>query len=200
VKLFHVPGYASLAPHIALREAGARFTLERVDLATGMTDAGRRLRDVHPSGHLGAIEIAPGDVVSETPVCMLWIAHQYPAAKLAPAAGTREYFTLAALLNEIATEIHMAYIWLHNPTFPAAAKATLQARLDETVDRYDAVLRGRDTLLTSGYSVADCFFYVTMTWALPDDPKPATRAGVQAFMQRMQARPAVQAARAAEGL
>ena len=32
MKLFYAPGACSLSPHIALREAGAGFTVEKVDL------------------------------------------------------------------------------------------------------------------------------------------------------------------------
>ena len=34
MKLYYLPGACSLAPHIALREAGAAFDLERLDKAS----------------------------------------------------------------------------------------------------------------------------------------------------------------------
>jgi glutathione S-transferase len=41
MKLYYAPGASSLAPHIALREAGLRFDLERVDLDSHRTASGR---------------------------------------------------------------------------------------------------------------------------------------------------------------
>jgi glutathione S-transferase len=38
MKLFYAPAACSLSPHIALREAGAKFTLEKVDLQTKKTE------------------------------------------------------------------------------------------------------------------------------------------------------------------
>ena len=40
MKLFYKPGACSLSPHIALREAGMDFTMEKVDLATKKTEHG----------------------------------------------------------------------------------------------------------------------------------------------------------------
>ena len=40
LKLFYSPGACSLAPHIALRESGLSFELEKVDLANRRTASG----------------------------------------------------------------------------------------------------------------------------------------------------------------
>lgn len=201
MKLFWYPGYCSLASHIALREAGAAFTLEKIDLETGITDAGRRYRDVNPAGYIAALEFGPRDVLGENTAVLLWIADQFPAAKLGAAPGTRDYYSLVSWLSLIATEIHQPYILLHKSEVDAGTKALVQARMDTTVDRIDGLLASQPTLLGGpDPSVADWYFFTTMTWALPDDPKPAQRKAVVAYLDRLRARPAAQAAMAAEGL
>jgi glutathione S-transferase len=201
MKLFWYPGYCSLASHIALREAGAEFTLEKIDLDTGITDAGRRYRDVNPAGHIAALEFGPGDVLGENVAVLLWIAERYPAAKLGPPPQSRAHHAMVSWLSTISTEIHVPYIWLYKPDFGDGAKAMLKARMDSTVDRIEARLATQPTLLGGpDPSVADWYFFVTMTWASPDDPAMAARPAVNAFMDRLRARPAAQAAMAAEGL
>ncbi|MGH6944734.1 MAG: glutathione transferase GstA, partial [Geminicoccaceae bacterium] len=48
MKLYFTPGACSLAPHIALREAGLAFDLEQVDLAAKRTKSGDDFTEVNP--------------------------------------------------------------------------------------------------------------------------------------------------------
>ncbi len=46
MKLYYSPGACSLAVHIALREAGLAFDLEKVNLGTKLTASGADLRAI----------------------------------------------------------------------------------------------------------------------------------------------------------
>lgn len=48
MKLYIIPGACSLAVNIALREAGIRFELSRLDLETGKADDGTDFRAINP--------------------------------------------------------------------------------------------------------------------------------------------------------
>ena len=57
MQLFISPGACSLAPHIALREAGADFEAVKVDLSTRKTEAGDDFLAVNPSGKVPALTL-----------------------------------------------------------------------------------------------------------------------------------------------
>ena len=55
MKLYYSPGACSLSPHIVLREAGADFTLVRVDLKAKKLEDGSDYRAVNPKGYVPAL-------------------------------------------------------------------------------------------------------------------------------------------------
>ena len=56
MRLYIIPGACSLAVNIALREAGIRFELSRLDLETGKAQDGTDFRTVNPKGYVPALQ------------------------------------------------------------------------------------------------------------------------------------------------
>ena len=200
MKLYYSPGACSLSPHIALREAGLNFDLVKTDLATKKTETGADFYAISPNGYVPALEIAAGDVLTEGPAIVQYIADQVPAAKLAPANGTRERYTLQSWLNLITAEIHKNFGALFNQAAPAEYKAIAQKTLEMRYATVDKHLAKNDYLMGGSYSVADIYLFVTLTWAAYVGMDVAQWPALARFRDRVAARPAVQAAMKAEGL
>ena len=105
MKLYYAPGACSQASHIALRESGLDFQLEKVDLRQKVTASGEDYRTINPLGYVPALQLDSGDVITEGPAIMQFIADLAPAAGLLPAAGIARYRAIG-WLNFIATELH----------------------------------------------------------------------------------------------
>ena len=65
MRLFTTPGVCSLACHIALYETGLDFTAELVDLRAKTLADGSDYRAINAKGCVPALEIAPGEVLTE---------------------------------------------------------------------------------------------------------------------------------------
>ncbi|WP_151631951.1 glutathione transferase GstA [Noviherbaspirillum aerium] len=200
MKLYYNPGVCSLAPHIALREAGLGFSLEKVDPAAGRTASGQDYLAVNPNGYVPALEIEPGLVLTEGPAIMQYIADRAPEAGLAPANGTMERYKLQSWLNFITSEIHKGFSPLFKPGMPAEAKTQFKELLGKRFDYVAQHLSTQDHLLDSGFSVADAYLFVTTGWCGFVGIELERWPALVAFRKRIQARPAVQAAMRAEGL
>ena len=200
MKLYYSPGACSLSPHIALCEAGLKFDLEKVDLKMKKTETGKDFFSVSPSGYVPALEIAPGDVITEGPAIVQYIADQAPEARLAPANGTRERYTLQSWLNFITAEIHKGFGALFNPMAPADYKPVAKAMLEKRLGTVAQHLERNDYLLGKDFSVADCYLFVTSGWAPHVGIELSTWPALVRYRERIEKRPAVQAALKAEGL
>jgi len=200
MKLYYAPGACSLASHIVLREAGLAHTLDKVDTATKRTAEGKDFLAVSPHGYVPALEIEPGFVLTEGPAILQYLADKVPAAQLAPANGTVERYRLQSWLNFITSEIHKGFSPLFKPSMPPEAKALFVEQLGQRFDVVERHLARHDYLMGERYSVADVYLFVTTNWAaylgISLDRWPA----INALRARVAARPAVQAAMAAEGL
>ena len=200
MKLYYAPGACSLSPHIALREAGLAFDLAKVSTKTHTLADGSDFYAVNPKGYVPVLEWDDGERLTEGPAIVQWIADQAPDKGLAPPAGTRERARLQEWLNFITTELHKGFGPLFNPAFPAEAKAVVIAGLQKRLAWIDAQLAGKDYLMGSQFTVADGYLFTVTNWAayvqLSLEPYPNLRA----HQARVAARPAVQAALAAEGL
>ena len=106
MKLFLKPGACSLSPHIALEEAGLSYETENVDLASKKTASGGNFFEVNPKGYVPALLLDSGELLTEGPAIVQYIADQAPAKKLAPANGSLARYQFQGWLNFIATEIH----------------------------------------------------------------------------------------------
>ena len=87
MKLYFSPGACSLSPHIVLREAGANFDLEQVDLREKKTKKGEDYWQINPKGQVPLLELDDGLRLSEGPAIVQYVADKNPSAGLVP-AGT----------------------------------------------------------------------------------------------------------------
>lgn len=200
MKLYYSPGVCSLAPHIALREAGLDFILEKVDAASKRTDAGRDFLTVNPNGYVPALEIESGVILTEGPAIMQYIADQAPSARLIPTAGSIERYRLLEWLNFITSEIHKSFTPLFKPATPAETRRSFKDLLAARFDHVERHLARRDYLLDSGFSIADAYLFVTTGWSGFVDIDLQNWPSITEFRRRIAARPSVKAALRAEGL
>ena len=155
---------------------------------------------INPKGYVPLLELDNGERLSEGPVIVQYIADQAPASKLVPPAGSMARYRLMEWLNFITSELHKSYSPLFNKDMPDEAKAIARKKLGDRYAWVDQQLAGKDYLMGEQFTVADAYLYTVTTWAGLVGVDLSARANLTAYMARVAARPAVQAARKAEGL
>ena len=198
MKLYLTPHACSLSPHIVLREAGIPFDIEVVDLGTKKTKSGGSYTSVNPKGYVPALEIEGGQVLTEGPAIVQYIADQKPASKLAPPAGSFERYRLQEWLNFISSELHKSVGPLFSDATPAAWKETLKTRVAGRFDTLSKSLQGKDYLMGSTFTVADAYLFVILSWTSHVGIDLSKWPVLTAYFERIKARPAVKAALDAE--
>lgn len=200
MKLYYTPGACSLAPHIALEEAGATYQLVNVDLKTKKTESGEDFNSINGKGYIPALQLDDGTLITEGGVIAQYVADRYPASQLAPAAGTIARYQLMEWLSFIATELHKTmgsmFYPTQSPEWKAAAVAVLHKRLNWVV----AQLEGKRFVMGDTFTLADGYLFNVLSWSdhvgFSLDDWPA----LQAYRARVAERPAVIRAMKAEGL
>lgn len=200
MKLYYSPGACSLSPHIALREAGLSFDLMKKDLHSQKLEDGSDFRDINPKGYVPALILDDGQVLTEGPAIVQYIADRVPEKQLAPPAGTMERVRLQEWLNYITSEIHKSFAPLFNKQASEDWKAAARALLDRRIGYAAKALEGRSYLMGEVFTVADCYLFTTLNWAHWVKIDLARWPVITEYMKRVAARPAVQAALKAEGL
>ncbi|MCC7067093.1 MAG: glutathione transferase GstA [Burkholderiales bacterium] len=200
MKLYYSNGACSLSPHIVLREAGLPFTLVRASTKTHALDDGTDFYTINPKGSVPVLELDNGERLTEGPAIVQYLADQVPDKHLAPANGTWPRYRLQEWLNFITSEIHKGYSPLFRPDTPEEFKTIARATLAKRYAYVDGKLAGRHYLMGEQFTVADAYLFVVTTWAQYVGVDLSSYANLGAFMARVSARPAVQAALEAEGL
>ncbi|MGF6204084.1 glutathione transferase GstA [Pseudomonas frederiksbergensis] len=198
MKLYYAPQACSMAPHIVLRELDLPFELIRVDNSTKKTIAGEDFLAINPKGYVAALQLDNGQVLTEGPAILQYLADLRPETNLAPANGTFERVRLQEWLNFVSTEIHGGLGWLFNSQFPEEVKSLIKAKLFKRFAVLSETLERQDYLLAGGFSVVDAYLFTVLRWTslfgIDLNPWPA----LARFQARVDARPAVKAALAAE--
>ena len=200
MKLFYAPGACSLSPHIVAAEAGIDLELVKVNLGTKTVAAEGDYWAVNPKGSVPALELDNGEILTEGPAIVQYLADQRPEARLAPANGTLARYRLQEALNYITSEIHKSYSPLFNPKILPEVRAERVEYLRRRYALLDKQLEGRKYLFGDQFTVADAYLFVVTNWARGTKVDLREFTNLQAFQQRVAARPAVRAAMQAEGL
>lgn len=202
MKLYYSPGTSSLAPHIVLRELDRPFDLERVDLTTHRTAAGRDYKLVNPKGYVPALQLdATGAVIlTEAHVILQFLAELEPERHLSPPWGTYARYHLLEVLGFIATEIHKQFSALSRADTPAKVAAILRGKIGERLLQLQDVLYDKGFLMGETFSVADAYLFAMLQWCGKYGIDLQLFPNLDAYEDRIAQRPAVMAAMRTEGL
>jgi glutathione S-transferase len=200
MKLYYSPGACSLSPHIVLRESGLAFEPVLASTKTHKLGDGTDYYTINPKGYVPLLELDNGERLSEGPAIVQYIAGQVPWKNLAPANGTMARSRVQEWLNFISTELHKTFSPLFNPAMPEEAKALFRTKVLERLTWVNTQLEGRQYLMGDSFSVPDAYLFTVTNWTKHVGVDIASLRNLAAFMARMAARPAVQAAMKAEGL
>jgi glutathione S-transferase len=200
MKLFYSPGACSLSPHIVAREAGIDLKLQKVDTKTKTMTVDGDFWSINPKGYVPALELDNGEILTEGPAIVQYLADLKPKSRLAPQNGTWERTRLQEMLGYINSEIHKTF----SPLWDTKVSADLRKERTEYLNRryalLDKQLAGKKFLFGDEFTVADAYLFVVTSWAKSTKVDLSEFANLQAFQKRVAARPAVQAAMMAEEL
>ena len=200
MKLYYSPGACSLSPHIVARELGIPVELKKVNTKDKTIEGGGDYWKVNGRGYVPALELDNGQVLTEGPAIVQYLADQKPEAGLAPKNGSLERYRLQEWLNFLTAEIHKSFSPLFKPNTPEDYKKIAKENLAARFDWLDKQLAGKDYLTGKAFSVADAYLFVLLNWTRFQSIDLARWPNLVAFQARVGARPRVQEALQAEGL
>lgn len=200
MKLYYAPGACSLSPHIVARELGLDIALQKVDTGTKTISVEGDYFAINPKGYVPALQLDGGEVLTEGPAIVQYLADLKPEAGLVAKAGTMERYHMQEMLGYINSEIHKTYSPLFNPKTSPEVR---EERIQYLRKRYRLIedrLAGRDYLFGDRFTVADAYLFTVTTWAGHVKLDLSEFPNLKAFQKRVAARPKVREAMVAEGL
>lgn len=200
MKLYYSPGACSLSPHIVLHESGLSFEAIAAPTKTHKLADGTDYYTINPLGYVPLLVLDDGRQLREGPAIVQYIADQVPASHLAPPNGSFERYKLQEWLNFISTELHKGFAPLFTPGMPEEVKTMAKKRLEGRLQWVDSQLASSVYVMGEEFTVADAYLFTVAGWGKYVGLDTSGFTHLTAFMTRMAARPAVQAALRAEGL
>jgi glutathione S-transferase len=200
MKLYFSPGACSLSPRIVMLEAGIPFESQQVDVRTKTLVGGGDYRAITDKGYVPALQLDNGDVLTEGPAMVQYLADLNPEAQLAPAAGSFERVRLQEMLNYITSEIHKGLGILFDPGLNDDAKAHLRKKVGLRFDWLSKQLGQQDFVMGAKFGIADAYLFTVLNWCGWLGIDLSGWPVLAAYQARIAARPKVQEALRAEGL
>jgi glutathione S-transferase len=196
LKLYYSPGSCALASHIALQEAGAAYTAERIDFKSSQQTSPEYLA-INPKGRVPALVTDRG-ILTETPAVLVFIAQSFPQAKLAPLEDSFAFAQAQAFNSYLCSTVHVAhahrvraYRWANEE----ASFADMKRKVPETMGACFALiernmLRG-PWVMGDSYTICDPYLFTVAQWLEGDGVDVSAFPKVIDHRKRVAERPAV---------
>jgi glutathione S-transferase len=195
LQLFYAPQTCATVPYITLTEAGADFEVINVNSRTGQLKTPEFLR-LNPK-HKVPVLVIDGEPLTENVAIQIWIARQFPMAKLLTADPKTE-IKVISLMAWCASGIHPHLTPNARPTnycdLPGSeesVKRVANAMLFEDFKLADEMLAGREWFFDQ-FTSADAYFYWCFMRAISFKLDLAAFRNCHAHQARMLGRPSVQ--------
>jgi glutathione S-transferase len=196
LKLYYTPGTCALASHIALEEAGATYTTERIDFKGNQQSSPEYLK-VNPKGRVPALVTDRG-ILTETPAVLAYIAHSFPKARLAPLDDAYAFAQAQAFNNYLCSTVHVAhahkgrgYRWATEESSFADMKRMIPKTMGACFALIERDMLKGPWVMGEQYTICDPYLFTLTGWLEGDGVDLATLPKVAAHRQHMAERPAV---------
>lgn len=203
--LYYYPANANLAPHILLEEAGAEHELVLVDRRSDQQKSAEYLK-LNPNGRIPVL-VSGELVLFEAAAICLYVADQYPEARLGPALGTAERAHFYKWLMFLTNTLQPAYLAFRYPEHYTDEPRALEGVRRAAVERIRRAFQVLDDALATGpfllgaeYSACDAYLYMLTWWAERPTPPPSQLERVRRCVRAVAARPATRRACEVEGI
>ncbi|MEN5090178.1 glutathione transferase GstA [Pseudomonas protegens] len=198
MKLYYAPQACSLASHIVLRELQLPFDAIRVDNRSKRTADGQDFLVINPKGYVAALQLDNGEVLTEGPAILQYLADLKPEAGLAAANGSWQRVRLQETLNFITSEVHGIMGWLFNPGLDDSVKEVFRQKLFKRFALLEQTLERQDYLQGGQFGIADAYLFTVLRWTALFAIDLGAWPALVKFQARVEQRPAVREALAIE--
>ncbi|ROL73062.1 glutathione transferase GstA [Pseudomonas protegens] len=198
MKLYYAPQACSLASHIVLRELQLPFDAIRVDNRSKRTADGQDFLAINPKGYVAALQLDNGEVLTEGPAILQYLADLKPEAGLAAANGSWQRVRLQETLNFITSEVHGIMGWLFNPGLDDSVKEVFRQKLFKRFALLELTLERQDYLQGGQFGIADAYLFTVLRWTALFAIDLGAWPALAKFQARVEQRPSVREALAVE--
>ena len=203
LKLFYAPDTCALASHIALEESGAEYETVRMSFAAEDQRKPGYLK-INPKARVPAL-VVDGEVLTETPAILAYVAQRFPQAKLAPLADPFAFARVQAFNSYLCSTVHVAhahrmrgYRWVDDPAAIEAMKKKAPSAVAECFALIERTMFAGPWVMGAGYTICDPYLFTLAQWLEADGVDPVRLPRIRDHRERMSARPGVRKALAAE--
>ena len=195
--LYFSPLACSMATRISLYEGGIPAKFIGVDTRAKRLLDGADFLAVNAMGQVPVLRTEEGELLTENPAVLQYVADRKPEAGLAPKNGMARY-RLQQWLNFITTELHkVVFVPLLDATVSEDGKTYARQKAQARLDYLNNHLHSREYLLDR-FTVADAYLVTVLNWARYTGVDLAKWPAVKSYMDRMYQRPSVARAMAEE--
>jgi glutathione S-transferase len=159
MKLYYSNGSCSLASHIALEEAGAKFEAQRINLRE-KEQLGADFLKINPKHKVPTLVLDDGTVLTENPAIISYVADTHAQAGLLAAPGEVARAKAQEWLAWCSSTVHISFGPLFRNKEDAEQKKVVQGYLDQFNDWMKGTF-----VLGEQFSAADCYTLVFTGWA-----------------------------------
>lgn len=196
LKLYYTPGTCALASHIALEEAAAPYTTERVDFKTNQQNSPGYL-EINPKGRVPSLVTDRG-ILTETPAMLAFIAQSFPKANLAPLEDPFAFAQVQSFTSYLCSTVHVAhahkgrgYRWASEESSFADMKRKVPESMGAAFALIEKKMLKGPWVMGETYTVCDPYLFTLAGWLEGDSVDIATMPKVADHARRMAERPAV---------
>jgi glutathione S-transferase len=207
MRLYYSAGSCSTSCHISLEESGLKYEAIPIDWEKSNDPNVTLVEKLNPLGTLPIMILDDNRALTQNVAIHTYIAEKAPHKNLLPAAGTTERAEALNWLSFVAADLHKSF----SPLF-ATESFSSDPRLQEMFRNWntaivlkylkylDQNLSSREYLTGNAFTVADSYCFVVSNWARYINLPVGDLKNLQAYLERVSQRPAVQKVLREEGL